>query len=298
MIAAFLLPAAPVLFVLLWSTGWLAARYAAPHADPLTFLALRFAIAFVCAAAIALATGAAWPKDRRAFVHAVASGIFLHAIYLGSIWWAIAQGLPAGVSGLIAAVQPILTALLAPVVVGERISARQWAGIALGTIGMVLVLLPRLTGLTQAELAPVQGIIGILPILINVVGMVSVTLGTFYQKRFIPTGDLRTLNALQYVGAFLVILPAAMLLEDMRIDWNLTVVLTMAWSVIAISLGAIGLWLLLIRHGAVSRAAALIYLMPPLVAVEAWFLFGETMNNVQIAGVLVTVVGVALAVRR
>lgn len=293
MIAALILPAAPVLFVLLWSTGWLAARYAAPYADPLTFLALRFAIAFVCAAAIAAATGAAWPKDRRGLIHAILSGVFLHAIYLGSIWWAIAQGLPAGVSGLIAAVQPILTALLAPVIVGERISARQWAGIALGTAGMVLVLLPRLTGLSAAELAPVLG-----PILINIVGMVSVTLGTFYQKRFIPTGDLRTLNALQYVGAFLVILPAAMLLEDMRIAWNLTVVLTMAWSVVAISLGAIGLWLLLIRHGAVSRAAALIYLMPPLVAVEAWFLFGETMNLVQIAGVLVTVIGVALAVRR
>lgn len=293
MIAALILPAAPVLFVLLWSTGWLAARYAAPYADPLTFLALRFAIAFVCAAAIAAATGAAWPKDRRGLIHAILSGVFLHAIYLGSIWWAIAQGLPAGVSGLIAAVQPILTALLAPVIVGERISARQWVGIALGTAGMVLVLLPRLTGLSAAELAPVLG-----PILINIVGMVSVTLGTFYQKRFIPTGDLRTLNALQYVGAFLVILPAAMLLEDMRIEWNLTVVLTMAWSVVAISLGAIGLWLLLIRHGAVSRAAALIYLMPPLVAVEAWFLFGETMNLVQIAGVLVTVIGVALAVRR
>lgn len=293
MLAAFILPAAPVLFVLLWSTGWIAAGYAALHAEPLTFLAARFALAFVCAAAIALATGAAWPKERRGLAHAVLSGVFLHAIYLGSIWWAIAQGLPAGVSGLIAAVQPILTALLAPVLVGERISPRQWAGIGLGMAGMVLVLLPRLTGLTQAELLPVLG-----PILVNVIGMVSVTLGTFYQKRFIPTGDLRTLSALQYVGGFLAILPAAMLLEDMRIDWNLTVVLTMAWSVIAISLGAIGLWLLLIRHGAVSRAAALIYLMPPLVAVEAWFLFGETMNLVQVAGVLVTVVGVALAVRR
>jgi drug/metabolite transporter (DMT)-like permease len=284
------LRASPLLFVLIWSTGWIVAGYSARYADPLTFLALRYACAALALGAISAAMGASWPRDLRQIAHALFAGVLLHAIYLGSVWWAVRQGLPAGVSGLIAAVQPILTALLAPMLLSEHISMKRWAGIAFGFLGIALVLSPKFTGLSGAQVTAVA-----VPILINVGGMVAVTFGTFYQKKFLAGGDLRTITTLQYVGALLVTLPIAFALEPMRIEWNLTMVIVLAWSVLALSLGAIGLLLMLLRKGEVSRAAALIYLIPPAVAIEAYFLFGEQLSLVQIAGIGLTVIGVALA---
>ena len=279
--------------MLIWSTGWVSARYGAPYADPLTFLAIRYLLAGLVVAAFAMIAGARWPATGLDALHAMVSGVLLHAVYLGGVWWAIRHGLPAGLSGLIAAVQPILTALLAPMLIGERISGRNWAGIALGFVGIALVLEPKLIGIGSGAMSGV-----LLPMAVNVVAMVSVTFGTFYQKRWIPSGDLRTVTVLQYAGAFLVTLPAAWLLEPMQIEWNTTIILVMIWSVLALSIGAIGLLLLLIRNGAVSRAAALIYLVPPAVAIEAYLLFGETMAPLQVVGMAVTAAGVALATRR
>jgi drug/metabolite transporter (DMT)-like permease len=287
-----LLQSAPLIFVLLWSTGWIVARYSAPYADPLTFLCVRYAAAGAVVAVIAFAVGAQWPGPR-GVMHAMVSGVLIHAVYLGGVWWAIAHGLSAGISGLIAAVQPILTALLAPMLVGERISRANWAGILLGFLGIALVLEPKLIGLTSDA---VSG--ALLPMGVNIVAMLSVTLGTFYQKRWIATGDLRTVTVLQYAGAFLATLPVAWLIEPMRIEWNQTTLLVLAWSVLALSIGAIGLLFVLIRNGAVSRAAALIYLVPPTVAIEAFILFGERMLPLQIIGMVVTAAGVALATRK
>jgi len=284
---------APALFVLLWSTGWLSARAAAPYADPLTFLTLRYLLAAAALLVVAQAMGATWPTTKRAVGHGLVSGVLLHAIYLGGVWWAIRHGMPTAVSGVIAAIQPILTALLAPRLAGETISRTQWAGIALGFAGMALVLQPKLAEVETGALADVA-----VPMLVNVVGMVGVTLGTFYQKRFIAVGDLRTMTLLQYLGAALVTAPLAFALEPMHVVWNVQIVATMIWAVLGLSLGAIGLWLMLIRRGAVSRAAALVYLVPPTVAVEAMLLFGEKLGAIQILGMLVAVAGVALAVRR
>ena len=286
-----LLRAAPALFVLIWSTGWISARFGAPYADPLSFLVLRYIIAGALLSGLAAAVGAPWPRGRAA-LHAAMSGVLLHAIYLGGVWWAIAQGLPAGISGLIAAVQPILTACLAPILAGERVTRLHWTGIGLGFAGIALVLEPKVLGVTSS----VSGLVW--PIIVNILAMVSVTFGTFYQKRFVQSGDLRCVTALQYAGAALATAPVALLTENVRFDWNETLILTMAWSVLALSMGAIGLLLLLIRNGAVYRAAALIYLVPPAVAFEAYLLFGETMLPLQIAGMAVAAIGVALATRR
>jgi drug/metabolite transporter (DMT)-like permease len=290
---ALFLRAAPLLFVLIWSTGWIVAGYSAPYADPLTFLSLRYALAALAMGLIALAMKASWPKNAAELRHALVSGVLIHAVYLGGVWWAVRHGLPAGISGLIAALQPIMTACLAPLLVGERITPARWMGIVLGFAGISLVLSPKLAGLDTAGFSAVA-----IPIAINAVAMLSVTFGTFYQKRFIPTGDLRSVTTLQYVGAFLVTWPAAFALEPMQIIWNSTMVAVLAWSVLALSLGAIGLLLMLIRRGAVSRAATLIYLIPPTVAVEAWALFGETLGAIQLVGMAVTVAGVMLATRR
>jgi drug/metabolite transporter (DMT)-like permease len=288
-----LLRLAPALFVLLWSTGWISARFAAPYAEPLTFLVWRYVLAGLALTAFALAAGAVWPRRMADIGHALASGVLLHAIYLGGVWWAIAHGLPAGISGLIAAIQPILTALLAPALVGERISGVHWTGIALGFAGIALVLEPKLA------LIPQNGLGGTaLPLLVNLVGMVSVTAGTFYQKRYVQKGDLRTVTVLQYAGATAATAPVAWMTESLRISWNETLVLTMAWSVLALSIGAIALLLMLIRKGAVSKAAALIYLVPPAVALEAYLFFGETLAPLQIAGMACAALGVALATRR
>jgi drug/metabolite transporter (DMT)-like permease len=292
-VSAWAVRLAPALFVFLWSTGWISARAAAPHADPLTFLAVRYGLAGVAMVALCAAMRAPWPTTPAARGHALVSGVLLHAGYLGPVWYAVAEGVPAGVSGVIAGSQPLLTALFAQLLIGEQISRRQWAGVVLGFLGILLVLAPKLAVAASADLAALQW-----PLIVNGFGMISVTLGTFYQKRFLATGDLRTMAAWQYVGAAAATAPLAYLLEPMRLDWTWQSTLTMAWAVLAISLGAILLLLWLIRNGAVSRAASLIYLVPAAVVFEAWLLFGETVTPVQMAGVAVTVGGVALAVRK
>jgi drug/metabolite transporter (DMT)-like permease len=288
-----ILQLAPALFVLLWSTGWISARYIVGVVEPLTFLLWRYALSALVLAALVLSTGAAWPRRPRELLHMLASGVLIQAMYLGSVWWAVANGVPAGVSGLIAALQPIFTALLAPAILGEIISRRQWGGIGLSLAGIGLVLSPKLAGLGAEALRAAA-----LPITVNIMGMASVTLGTFYQKRFIPTAHLLTATAFQNVGAFCATLPIACLMETLTIRWTPVTVAVMAWSVVGLSIGATLLFFWMIRRGAVSRAAALIYLMPPAVAVEAYLLFGEQLTALQVTGLAVTVIGVALAVKR
>jgi drug/metabolite transporter (DMT)-like permease len=283
---------APALFVFLWSTGWIVARYSAEYADPLTFLSARYACAGAVLFLYALIAGGRWPARPSDLMHAAFSGVLLHAIYLGGVWIAIAQGVPASISALLAALQPILTAALAPILLRERIGAKQWLGIVLGFIGMIVVLSPKLAGVAPGQLGAVA-----MPLLINIIAMLAVTAGTFYQKRYIHSGDLRTVTILQYAGAIAVTLPVAYLIEPMRLEVNATTILIMLWSVLAISIGAIALLLLLIRRGEVSRAAQLIYLVPPTAAAQAYLLFGEQLTPLQLAGMALTVIGVALASR-
>jgi drug/metabolite transporter (DMT)-like permease len=284
---------APFTFVLIWSTGWIVARAIAPYADPLTFLLVRYTLAGLCLAGFALVVSAPWPRRPHEIGHGLVSGALIHAVYLGGVWWAIAHGVPAGISALIAALQPIMTAVLAPWLTGERVRRRQWLGIGLGFVGIILVVAPKVAATDPGQLGAV-----VVPLLVNMAAMLSVTLGTLYQKRFVATLDLRTSTVIQYVGALLVTLPAALLLEDMRFEVNAVTVGWMAWSVLAISIGAIALLLLLIRRGAVARAAALIYLVPPVAAVQAYFLFGETLTDVQLVGMALTAIGVWRATRR
>ncbi len=284
---------APAIFVLLWSTGWLAARAAMPYSEPLTFLTMRYVVAALVLAAICAAMSVEWPKDRKLIGHALISGIPLHAMYFAGVWWSVMHGLPVAISGLISALQPILTAMLAPYLANEKITRRQWLGVALGFVGIAMVLSPALAALPPGKLGTV-----LVPLAVNVTGMIGATLGTFYSKRFVTGGDLRAITVLQNASAAAVTLPFAFATETMQVTWNLQVVLTLAWTVLGMSIGAVGLLLLLIRQGAVSRAAALIYLMPPLVALQAVFILGESLSLMQMLGMAITAVGVALAVRK
>lgn len=282
---------APAIFVFLWSTGWVTAKYAAEFADPLTFLALRYTTAAVIFYGVCRLSGVTWPQTRAGWGHALVSGVFLHGIYLGMVWWAVGQGVPAAISGIIAGLQPLMTGIAAPFLIGERLSPTQKLGLALGFAGIALAVLPKV-------LAVDSGAIPAFAVAINVIGMASVTYGTIYQKRYLKEGDIRAMAMLQYVGALVVTIPAALLLEDLHVEWGLPLLATLGWSVLGISMGAVLLLLYLIRRGSVSKAASLIYLVPPLAALEAALLFGEELTVVMMAGTVIAVLGVYLTNRK
>ena len=285
-----LIAAAPVLFVLMWATGFVVARLSAPHADPLTFLAIRFPIAGVLFALIALGIAAPWPGPRQA-LHAAVAGAFLHGGYLGPVYWAVAHGMPAGVSALIVGLQPLMTAILAAAMVKEKIAFRHWLGLAVGILGLALVVSPKLhTGLTG----------GITPLTtaVNVLGALSISFGTVYQKRYATALNLASGGAWQYVGASLVVLVFAVAMEDMRFDGTFQAWFALGWSVIVLSLGAITLLMLLIRLGDVGRVASLIFLVPGVSALMAYGLFGETLTLVQVIGMAVCAGAVVIVTRR
>ena len=284
---------APAIFVFLWSTGWIVAKYAAMHSGPFTFLIIRYSLSALAFVLLCSVMGAKWPRDWSSVFRAIYSGIFLHGLYLGGLWWAIANGVPAGISGIIAALQPLMTAMAAPYLVGERLSPTQRVGLLLGFIGIAIAISPKLLTQNSADLWH-----SAVPLGVNLLAMVSVTYGTLYQKRHLQTGDLRTIATLQYVGALIVTVPLALAFEDMHFDGSREAILAVIWSVFGLSMGAVGLLLYLIRRGQVSRAASLIYLMPPAVAIEAAIVFGEPLTVPIIIGTVVVVVGVYLTNRR
>lgn len=276
----------PPVFVLIWSTGWIVGKYAAAHGDPLAFLGLRYLGALALLAPAALLLKARWPRSPKLWAHAFANGIMLHGLYLGGVWWAIAHGVPAGVSALIAALQPLFTALAAGPLVGERLSGLRWAGIALGLVGVVLVVAPKLSGAGGALGAPLA---------VNVLAMAAVTAATLHQKRALGSVDLKALAPIQYLGALFVTLPAILLFGEFRFDATPEAYAALAWSVVVLSIVAIMLMLVMIERGEVSRVASLIYLVPPVAAVQAYLLFGETLVAPQLFGMALAAVGVVLA---
>lgn len=282
---------APAIFVLLWSTGWVTAKYAVAFTGPLTFLSLRYGSAVVLFYLVCRMAGVAWPRSRSGWLHAIMSGVFLHGLYLGMIWWAVGHGVPAAISGIIAGLQPLMTAVAAPFLIGERLSGMQRLGLLLGFAGIAVAVLPKVFAVDA-------GAIPALAVAINVLGMASVTYGTIYQKRYLREGDIRAVATLQYVGALMITLPFAFALEDMHVDWGLGLFATLAWSVLGISMGAVVLLLYLIRRGNVSKAASLIYLVPPLAAIEAAVLFGEQLTLPMMVGTAIAVAGVYLTNRK
>lgn len=283
---------APAIFVLLWSTGWVVAKYAAMHSEPFTFLAMRYALSALAFLVLCLLLKAKWPERAKVF-RAIYSGFFLHGFYLGGLWWAIANGVPAGISGIIAALQPLLTAMAAPLLIGERLQPAQKLGLALGFLGIAIAVSPKLLQPGSADL-----IHAAVPLTINLIAMASVTYGTIYQKKHLQSGDLKTIATLQYLGALIVTVPLALAFERLHFDGSAPALTALAWSVFGLSMGGVGLLLYLIRRGQVSRAASLIYLMPPAVAIEAFIAFGEPLTMPLVIGTIIVVSGVYLTNRK
>ena len=277
---------APPLFVLIWATGFIVARFVAPYAEPLTFLFVRYVLATLVLAVIVAVSRVSWPRNWHDWRNSLIAGILLHGLYLGGVFWSVKHGLPAGISALVAGLQPLATGLLAGPLLGERVSRGRWIGIGIGFLGAALVVAPKLGG-------------GVPPLAfgICVLGMVSITLGTIWQKRTGSNLDLRVNAAIQYIGAAAVTLPLMLLIEEGHMELTLRLLGALAWAVFGLSIGAIGLLLFLIRQGAVVGVATLLYLVPPVAALMAFALFGETLSPIQLAGMALAALGVAVASR-
>ena len=278
----------PFLFVLLWSTGFIGAKYGLPYAEPITFLCLRYALVIAVMGGVALATRAPWPHSPRQWLHIGVTGLLVHATYLGGVFVAIGHGLPAGIAALVVGLQPLLTALGAGLLLGERVRPRQWAGLVLGFGGVGLVVAHKVAAAASTpELTAM-----IAPVLIALVG---ITAGTLYQKRFCPAFDLRTGSVIQFVPSLVVSALVASQTETMTILWSGHFVFALGWLVLVLSVGAISLLNLLIRSGSAVNVASLFYLTPPTTALIAWAVFGETFTGLALAGMGITVFGVWLA---
>ncbi len=280
----------PVLFVLLWSTGFIGARFGLPHADPMAFLGVRFAIVMVILAAVALATGAPWPT-RRGAGHSFVSGVLLHGFYLGGVFWSIWLGMPAGISALIVGLQPLATALMSKPLLGVAVSTRQWAGVGIGAFGLALVLLPPAISVAASGITPLN-------LMFSLLALAGITFGTIYQKAFSGGADMRSGGVWQYLGGFVPVTVVALVTGQTRIDWTLPFVGALGWLVVVLSLGAINLLMWLIRHGDVTRVASLFYLVPPVTALTAWWLFDERLGPMQMLGMILAAYAVWLAGRR
>jgi drug/metabolite transporter (DMT)-like permease len=278
--------AMPAVFVLIWSTGFIVARYGMPHAPPMKFLALRYFFSIACFLAWALAAGVAvLPADRRQARHLAVTGILMHGGYLGGVWAAVKLGMGAGLASLLVGLQPVLTAVWVSSR-GGVVSPRQWAGLALGFGGLALVVWQKL-GLGEISTAN---------FLLAVGALASITVGTIYQKRFVVPCDVRTASLVQLCAALIVTLPLT-LLEAEGVRWNAELVGAMAWSVLALTLGGSSLLFLLIHRGAATVVTSMLYLVPPCTAVMAWLLFGEAITVFTVAGIALTALGVSLVVR-
>lgn len=286
---ATLVRAMPLVFVLIWSTGFIVARYGMPHAPPFKFLALRYVLSVACFLPWIWLAGSRWPGTAVQWRHLAVTGILMHAGYLGGVWAAVKAGMGSGVSALIVGLQPVLTAIWLSSS-GTRVDARQWLGLGLGLAGLVMVVSRKFgAGSAGDYVDPVN-------LLLAVGALLSITAGTLYQKRFVAPCDVRTANAVQLGVACIVTLPLAFLeVEAMR--WNTESIGAMAWSVIVLTLGGSSLLYLLIQRGAATTVTSLFYLVPPVAAVMAWMLFDEPITAITVLGMAVTAVGVSLVVR-
>jgi drug/metabolite transporter (DMT)-like permease len=286
--AGYGLQAMPALFVLLWSTGFVSAKYGLPYAEPLTFLLLRFVLVVALMLPLALVMRAAWPDSARQWAHVAVAGALMQGGYLSGVFCSIHLGMSAGVSALIVGIQPILTAFASAPLFGERLHARQWSGLFLGFGGVLLVVMGRsaLSGITPATLA------------LSLLALVSITAGTLYQKRYCGAVDLRTGSVIQFSAAGLLVLPLALAFETMQVRWTGEFVFALGWLVLVLSIGAISVLYVLIRKGAATKVASFFYLVPPTTALMAYAMFGETLNGMAMLGMALAAIGVALVVYR
>lgn len=281
-----LIRAMPLVFVLLWSTGFIVARYGMPFAPPMTFLALRYAFSILCLLAWVVLADISWPRTRVQWLHLSVSGTLMHGGYLGGVWVAVKAGMGSGLIALIVGLQPVLTAFWLSAT-GSHVTRRQWAGLLLGFAGLVLVVSRKFGAGGEATAFNLS---------LGVFALFCITTGTLYQKRYVTACDVRSANTVQLLAALIVTLPMA-LLEAEPIRWNAEFIGAMAWSVLVLTVGASSLLYMLIHRGAATAVTSLLYLVPPTTALMAWVLFAEPITPATLAGTALTALGVSLVVK-
>lgn len=286
--AAAVLAAAPALFVVLWSSGFIGARVGVASAEPFTVLLLRFAIVLALMLPVALLWRVRWPQTRRDVAHIAVAGVLMQGGYLGGCFSAVYHGMPAGMIALITGVQPILTAFAAAPLLGERVTRLQWLGLALGFGGVAMVVWPKIGPQELNGLSVIWALEALL----------AITAGTLYQKRYCPDFDLRAGSIIQFATAFALLLPLALATESMRVTWSLPFVAALFWLAIVLSIGAVSLLFLLIQYGEATRVSSLFYLTPLVTAAMAYVAFDEQLDALALAGMLIGVTGVALVLRK
>lgn len=275
---------APLLFVVLWSTGFIGAKLGLPHADALSFLLVRYILVVSLMTLLALAMRAPWPKDGRQWFHIGVAGLLVHAIYLGGVFVSISKGLPAGVASLVVGIQPLLTAVGAGWLLNETVLKRQWLGLVLGFAGVAMVV--------SGKLGSGFGLDALWPALAALAG---ITAGTLYQKRFCPSFDWRTGAVAQFLPTAVATGIVVSLTGSFRVEWAPEFVFALGWLVLVLSLGAVSLLNMLIRRGSAVNLASLFYLVPPCTALIAWLLFDERLAGMALIGMALAVWGVYLA---
>ncbi len=283
----------PAVFVLIWSTGFIVARFGMPNSPPFSFLWFRYLFSFVCFLAWIQWARVKWPQDKCEWLHLSVTGVLMHAGYLGGVWAAVKAGMGSGLSALIVGLQPVLTAIWLSTHGGaahSAVSRRQWMGLLLGFCGLLLVVWRKLTqGSALDHVTAVN-------LSFAVMALFAITLGTLYQKSFVKPCDVRTANTVQLMAAMLVTTPLA-LLETEPMQWNQELMGAMAWSVLGLTLGGSSLLYLLIQKGAAASVSSLMYLVPPCTAMMAWVLFDEPITAVTLMGIALTAWGVSWVVR-
>jgi len=281
---------APVLFVLLWSTGFTGIRYGIPYAPPFTFIAVRMAIASVLLALISLAITKRFTHDLPTIGKSALVGVTIHGAYLGGCFYGVKQGMPAGITALICSLQPVLVSLFSSIFFKEQLTSRKWLGLALGLSGLILVIAPKLNGVSGQEL-PTVGVIAIF------IALLGGTSGTLLQKKFGSEVEVLSGTSWQYVATGLLLGVMALAFEQGQvITWNASFIFSLVWLIVALSIGAILILYFLLSRSSASSVSSLYYLVPAVTAVEAYFLFGEKIGLVTAVGTLVTIAGVALVV--
>jgi len=289
----------PVVFVLIWSTGFIVARYGMPHSPPFSFLLLRYVLSMACFLPWILWAKVPWPQTRQQWFHLSVTGILVHACYLGGVWAAVKAGMGSGLSSLVVGLQPVLTAVWLSWMstsassadkASPAVTSRQWVGLLLGFLGLLMVVWRKLTLPSPMDHVTTANMLFALGALL------AITVGTLYQKRFVQPCDVRSANTVQLMSAAVVTLPLA-LLEPEAMQWNDQLIGALAWSVLGLTLGGSSLFYILIQRGAAAAVTSLLYLVPPTTAVMAWILFGESITAMTLAGTALTAVGVGLVVR-
>lgn len=278
----------PWVFVLIWSTGFIVAKYGLPHAPPLGFLVGRYVFSIACFMVWILWSRAQWPEDARQWWHLAVTGVLMHGCYLGGVWFAVEHGMGSGLAALIVGLQPVLTAVWVSCMLGATVTRTQWLGLLLGLGGLLLVVGRKLLAGTEVSVLTVSA---------TVFALLAITAGTLYQKRFVRSTDVRTANLIQLAAALIVTWPLSQL-ETEPMVWNLQLIGAMAWAVLALTVGGSSLLYVLIQRGAATSVTSLFYLVPPTTAVMAWVLFDELITLTTVLGTALTVLGVALVVRQ